>query len=25
MDPCLACAIHVITPKGKEIGRFEVC
>jgi hydrogenase large subunit len=25
MDPCLACAIHVITPKGKEIGRFKVC
>jgi hydrogenase large subunit len=25
MDPCLACAIHVITPKGREIGRFEVC
>ena len=25
MDPCLACAIHVITPKGREIGRFKVC
>lgn len=24
-DPCLACAVHVITPKGKEIGRFKVC
>ncbi|MEJ2738290.1 MAG: nickel-dependent hydrogenase large subunit [Dehalococcoidia bacterium] len=24
-DPCLACAIHVITPKGKEIGTFRVC
>ena len=24
-DPCLACAIHVITPKGKEIGTFKVC
>ena len=25
MDPCLACAIHVIAPKGREIGRFKVC
>jgi hydrogenase large subunit len=24
-DPCLACAIHVITPRGKEIGTFKVC
>ena len=24
-DPCLACAIHVITPKGKELGIFRVC
>jgi hydrogenase large subunit len=24
-DPCLACAIHVITPKGKDIGTFKVC
>ena len=24
-DTCLACAIHVITPKGKEIGTFRVC
>jgi hydrogenase large subunit len=24
-DPCLACAIHVITPKGKDLGTFRVC
>lgn len=24
-DPCLACAIHVITPRGKDIGTFRVC
>jgi hydrogenase large subunit len=24
-DPCLACAIHLITPKGRELGRFRVC
>ncbi len=23
-DPCLACAIHLITPKGHEISRFRV-
>ena len=23
-DPCLACAIHMVTPKGHEIGRFRV-
>lgn len=23
-DPCLACAIHLVTPKGTEIGRFRV-
>ncbi len=23
-DPCLACAIHIVTPKGNEIGRFKV-
>lgn len=23
-DPCLACAIHVVTPKGKEISKFVV-
>jgi hydrogenase large subunit len=24
-DPCLACAIHLITPKGKSLGKFRVC
>jgi len=24
-DPCLACAIHLITPKGKDLGKFQVC
>ena len=23
-DPCLACAIHVVTPKGRELGKFRV-
>jgi hydrogenase large subunit len=23
-DPCLACAIHVVTPKGRELGQFRV-
>jgi hydrogenase large subunit len=23
-DPCLACAVHVITPKGAELGRFRI-
>jgi hydrogenase large subunit len=23
-DPCLACAVHVITPKGNELARFRV-
>ena len=23
-DPCLACAIHVITPKGKTVGVYKV-
>jgi len=23
-DPCLACAIHLVTPKGWELGRFRV-
>jgi hydrogenase large subunit len=22
-DPCLACAIHMVTPRGREIGRFR--
>jgi len=24
-DPCLACAIHLITPKGRMLGKFRVC
>lgn len=24
-DPCLACAIHLITPKGTSLGKFRVC
>lgn len=23
-DPCLACSIHLITPKGRDLGRFQV-
>jgi hydrogenase large subunit len=23
-DPCLACAIHMVTPKGRDIGEFRV-
>ncbi len=23
-DPCLACAVHLITPKGSELGRFRI-
>jgi hydrogenase large subunit len=23
-DPCLACAVHLITPKGRELGQFRV-
>lgn len=23
-DPCLSCAVHVVTPKGKDLGRFVV-
>lgn len=23
-DPCLACAVHLITPKGKKLARFRV-
>jgi len=23
-DPCLACAVHVITPKGKDLARFRI-
>jgi len=24
-DPCLACAIHLVTPKGRDLGEFRVC
>ncbi|MBN2185870.1 MAG: nickel-dependent hydrogenase large subunit [Dehalococcoidia bacterium] len=24
-DPCLACAVHLLSPKGTEIGRVQVC
>ncbi len=24
-DPCLACAVHLITPKGKDLGSYRVC
>lgn len=24
-DPCLACAVHLLTPKGQSLGRFRVC
>ena len=23
-DPCLACSIHLVTPKGRELGQFRV-
>mgnify|MGYP001024623326 CR=1 FL=1 len=23
-DPCLACAVHLLTPKGRDLGRFRV-
>ncbi|HJX37884.1 MAG TPA: nickel-dependent hydrogenase large subunit [Anaerolineae bacterium] len=23
-DPCLACAVHVVTPQGSELGRFRI-
>ncbi len=23
-DPCLACAVHLITPKGQDLGKFRV-
>ncbi len=24
MDPCLACAVHLITPKGRDLGEFRI-
>lgn len=23
-DPCLACSVHLVTPKGRDLGRFRV-
>lgn len=23
-DPCIACAVHLVTPKGRELGKFRV-
>jgi len=23
-DPCIACAVHVVTPKGRDLGKFRV-
>ena len=23
-DPCMACSIHVVTPKGRDLGQFRV-
>jgi hydrogenase large subunit len=23
-DPCLACAVHIVTPKGRELGQYRV-
>jgi hydrogenase large subunit len=23
-DPCLACSIHVVTPKGRELGQYRI-
>jgi hydrogenase large subunit len=24
-DPCIACAVHLITPKGRELGAYRIC
>jgi hydrogenase large subunit len=24
-DPCLACSVHLFTPKGGDLGKFRVC
>jgi hydrogenase large subunit len=24
-DPCLACSVHLLSPKGDDLGRFTVC
>jgi hydrogenase large subunit len=23
-DPCIACAVHVVTPKGRDLGRYRI-
>ena len=23
-DPCLACAVHMVTPKGEDLGEFRI-
>ncbi|UCB43439.1 MAG: nickel-dependent hydrogenase large subunit [Dehalococcoidales bacterium] len=25
MDPCIACAVHLVTPKGRDLGEFRIC
>ena len=24
-DPCIACAVHMVTPKGRKLGEYRVC
>jgi len=24
-DPCLACAVHLVSPKGNSIGKYSIC
>jgi len=24
-DPCLACSVHLLSPKGQDLGEFKVC
>jgi hydrogenase large subunit len=24
-DPCLACSVHLMSPKGHDLGRFRIC
>ncbi len=24
-DPCLACSVHLLSPKGRDLGEFRVC
>ncbi|MCK5430481.1 MAG: nickel-dependent hydrogenase large subunit, partial [Anaerolineales bacterium] len=23
-DPCIACAVHLVTPKGRDLGQFRI-